>query len=354
MARNEQDNLPGCLESIAGQVDAIYLTDTGSTDATVEIARRFGARVRDFEWSDDFSAARNASIHGVAEDWLLTLDADDRLPAGALDQLRNELQSNACVGTLDYRVEERFTPLRAIKFLRNGLGAHFEGIIHEHVFSWLAGRLGEGWVVQDLPSELIHTGYSPETLPRKLARNLPLLRAEWERSKALAEPRLDVGAELGLALAHAGALSEARQFLGSLLNESMANDCPERLELFINLLWVLDQAEGSQARLELARSLEDPLAHSPVYQLHRGLAELAASQFIQARKWLERFRDRDSTTRFEIPIPVEYLGAGLWRELGICFRGEGDLAAAVECFRRCIDLEPANREYQLRLLTCSR
>ena len=72
MVRNEAAFLRVCLASLEGQVDAIYVTDTGSTDESVAIAKSFGANVRSFQWNNDFAAARNASIAGVREDWILT------------------------------------------------------------------------------------------------------------------------------------------------------------------------------------------------------------------------------------------------------------------------------------------
>jgi Glycosyl transferase family 2/Glycosyltransferase like family 2 len=70
IARNEEDKLPRCLESVAGVFEEIIVVDTGSTDRTAEIARSFGARVFDFPWVDDFGAARNEALahaSGVVE-----------------------------------------------------------------------------------------------------------------------------------------------------------------------------------------------------------------------------------------------------------------------------------------------
>ncbi len=56
IVRNEENNLPRCLESVRGLFDEIVIVDTGSTDRTIEVARSFGARVFDFPWVDDFGA----------------------------------------------------------------------------------------------------------------------------------------------------------------------------------------------------------------------------------------------------------------------------------------------------------
>ena len=79
IVRNEEKNLPACLESARGLFDEIVVVDTGSTDATVEIARSFEARVFDFVWVDDFAAARNAALARATGDYAFWLDADDVL-----------------------------------------------------------------------------------------------------------------------------------------------------------------------------------------------------------------------------------------------------------------------------------
>ncbi len=77
IVRNEENNLPHCLESVRGLFDEIVIVDTGSTDRTTEIARSFGARVFDFPWVDDFGAARNAALARATGDYAFWLDADD-------------------------------------------------------------------------------------------------------------------------------------------------------------------------------------------------------------------------------------------------------------------------------------
>jgi glycosyltransferase involved in cell wall biosynthesis len=58
-------------------VDEMIIVDTGSTDTTRDIAEVFGAKVFDFEWNDDFAAARNHSLEKASGDWILVMDADE-------------------------------------------------------------------------------------------------------------------------------------------------------------------------------------------------------------------------------------------------------------------------------------
>ena len=62
IVRNEGRSLEKCLSSAEGLVDDIYITDTGSTDTTIEIAQSHHAHISEFEWSGDFAAARNYAL----------------------------------------------------------------------------------------------------------------------------------------------------------------------------------------------------------------------------------------------------------------------------------------------------
>lgn len=359
MVRNEADHLRRCLASLEGQVDAIYVTDTGSTDESVAVARSFGAVVRSFPWCDDFAAARNASIVGVSEDWLLTLDADDAFPAGALNGVRAQLATGACAATVRYAIAPTHTPLRTVKLLRNGLGARYEGIVHESVRAWLAAKRVEGWQRQDLPITLQHWGYTPEAMPGKVARNLPLLRREWDRLQATDDlaPRLHIGAELGLALARSGQRMEANELLGRLLREATATvplPLPPALKILFSLLWVFREEGRSDAALAVVRAVEDFFARAPAYQLHRGLTELAAGNHAAAHAWLERFRITWTERELDVAVPAEYLGASLWEALARCHMGLRDYLSAAMCYQRCVGLAPEDRELQLRLLVARR
>lgn len=66
IVRDEEHPLGRCLDSVSGVFDEIVIADTGSTDATKDVAARFGAHIIDFPWIDDFAAARNfAFAHGT-------------------------------------------------------------------------------------------------------------------------------------------------------------------------------------------------------------------------------------------------------------------------------------------------
>ncbi|NPV91335.1 MAG: glycosyltransferase [Firmicutes bacterium] len=77
IVKNEEDTLERCLSSVPGIFDEIIIVDTGSIDQTKEVARKFTDKIYDFEWIDDFSAARNYSYDQASMEYIMWLDADD-------------------------------------------------------------------------------------------------------------------------------------------------------------------------------------------------------------------------------------------------------------------------------------
>jgi glycosyltransferase involved in cell wall biosynthesis len=105
IVKNEEAVLKRCLESVAAAVDEIIIVDTGSTDGTKAIAGGFTDKVFDFEWINDFSAARNEAFSKAVMDYQMWLDADDVVPPeslGAIIKLKNELDPKVDIVTMKY------------------------------------------------------------------------------------------------------------------------------------------------------------------------------------------------------------------------------------------------------------
>ena len=83
---NEKDNIRDCLSSVSGWVDEIYLLDSGSTDGTLDIAREMGARVEVHPF-DSYAAQKNRGIERSSGDWVLIIDADERVSPDLRDSI---------------------------------------------------------------------------------------------------------------------------------------------------------------------------------------------------------------------------------------------------------------------------
>ena len=79
IVKNEEKVLARCLDSIVDLMDEVIIVDTGSTDGTKEIAARYTDQIYDFEWVQDFSAARNFAFSKATKDYIYTADADEVL-----------------------------------------------------------------------------------------------------------------------------------------------------------------------------------------------------------------------------------------------------------------------------------
>lgn len=90
---NEEKNLPACLESVLGLADEIVVVDGSSTDSTVEIAKRYGARVKVTTNKVIFHINKQMAIDMCLGDWILQLDADERLSGDLKKEISNILDS---------------------------------------------------------------------------------------------------------------------------------------------------------------------------------------------------------------------------------------------------------------------
>lgn len=182
IAKDEEARLPGCLRSAADLVDEIVVVDTGSTDQTRAVAARFGARVVESAWRDDFAAARNESLGHATGDWVFWLDADESLDAENRDRLRAVLaglgDENAAylMAQRSRKPSGSATLVDHVRLFRNSPQLRWRYRVHEQI---LAAVEESGAELRPTDVVIDHTGYADADVGRgKLERNLRLLRQE--------------------------------------------------------------------------------------------------------------------------------------------------------------------------------
>ena len=184
IVKNEADQLPRCLTSVAGLCDEIILVDTGSTDETVSIAKDFGAKIFTFEWRNDFAAARNFSLKQAAGEWILVLDADEELAPGSRATIREVVREPGMEGyfwrliCLDHPDEKTLGSIYpAFRMFRNRPQYRYTGRVHEYILSLILQN-NPSAAIGFLPVTLYHYGYLPEIrkAKHKAGRNLILLQ----------------------------------------------------------------------------------------------------------------------------------------------------------------------------------
>ncbi|MCS1352212.1 glycosyltransferase [Mechercharimyces sp. CAU 1602] len=135
IVRDEEDVLERCLQSVQGIPDEWIIVDTGSCDRTQEIAARYTDRLYQFDWVDNFAAARNFAFQQATQEYILWLDADDVLPEEERDkflQLKKSLDRRTDSVSMLYRSTPT-TVVRRNRLLRRERGFYWEGRVHEYV-----------------------------------------------------------------------------------------------------------------------------------------------------------------------------------------------------------------------------
>lgn len=221
IVRNESLVLERCLSSLSGAVDEIVVVDTGSTDATPAIAAGFGARVCHYEWRSDFAAARNFGIDAASSDWILIIDADEYLEAGAQPLVRAVVERTDADGiTVTQRNLLASDDLiqsadsQTLRLFRRQDDVRYAGIIHEEVGPAIARRGGR---IVGSSIVIVHDGYSRKTTQgsgSRAERNLPLVL------QAAAEAPLDpyLQYQLGTTYQQLGRLADAQRHLAQVLD----------------------------------------------------------------------------------------------------------------------------------------
>ena len=191
IVKNEEKYLEKCLTALKPLLDAVpselVVVDTGSTDRTVEIAGRFTDKVYDFEWVNDFSAARNFGLEKCVGEWFMFLDADDILDEDLSEMIgffnnekMREKYNRATYMTRDYLNPDgsKWSMFAQERIIKRFPGLHFVNPIHEFFSSHPLPCLR-------LKTFSHHWGYvyeSPEQRETKRNRNLTLLKKELEKN----------------------------------------------------------------------------------------------------------------------------------------------------------------------------
>jgi glycosyltransferase involved in cell wall biosynthesis/tetratricopeptide (TPR) repeat protein len=185
IVKNEEKNLPSCLESVRGLANEVIVVDTGSTDRTREIAVRYGAKVFDFVWVKSFAAARNATLDHATGDWIFWIDADDRIDEPNRRKLRelfgglgddNAAWVMKCICVPD-RDTGTTTLVEHVRLFRHDSKIRWTHRVHEQILPAVRAVGGEPRFVN---IEIQHIGYQDPALRLyKRERDLELLLLEY-------------------------------------------------------------------------------------------------------------------------------------------------------------------------------
>lgn len=184
IAKNEEKYIEECLRSISGYGFEIVVTDTGSTDRTKEIASRYTDKIYDFEWINDFSAARNFCASKASNNWILSLDCDEVVNSIDIEELKKRMKKcPKCVGMMHLNEvilkvsgARSYVTAEAMK-LYNRIDYAFYEPIHEQICIKDERKRDEALRYFTLPMEVTHYGYAlpKEELWKKAKRDFDIL-----------------------------------------------------------------------------------------------------------------------------------------------------------------------------------
>lgn len=150
IVKDEEEVIGRCLESVNGLVDEIIIVDTGSSDRTKEIVKKYTDHIIDFQWIDDFAAARNFSFQQATKDYILWLDADDVFTLEDHEKftlLKQSLSPSIDAVSLNYHLNfdedgNVTSLLRRYRLVKRENNFQWIGAVHE--FLSVSGNLVDG------------------------------------------------------------------------------------------------------------------------------------------------------------------------------------------------------------------
>lgn len=321
IVKNEEASLSRCLDSVNGIADEIVIVDTGSTDQTRQIAARYTERIIDFEWVDDFAAARNFAFEQATSEYILWLDADDVFEPDdrvKLIELKRSLDPAVDSVTMDYHLS--FTAegkvaysLRRNRLVRRDRNYRWIGVVHEYLE--VAGHLLHSDVAVTHKKDKEYTD-----------RNLKIYRKREQAGEEFSPRDLYY---FGNELKDHGHLEDAVQYYGKFLDTGLG--------------WVEDQIAACQKIADCEVSLErsekevSALLRSFAFDLPR--AEICCrlggyfADRADYRKALYWYEQATRAVRPTDPMVVLNEAAWTWMphlQLCVCYDRMGNRAKAKE------------------------
>ncbi|MEK6838093.1 MAG: glycosyltransferase, partial [Nanoarchaeota archaeon] len=305
IVKNEGEWIEQCIKSVNGLVDKIVVVDTGSSDDTVEIAKKLGAEVYFFEWNDDTSAARNEGIKHANGDWILVLDADETIAAKDFEKIKRLAQSGEFDGYSlvqrnytndtymedflwavndDYEESKGFTgwvPRLIVRLFRNRPEIKFEGIAHELVEPSIR-KCGGKYAPVDVAIHHFKELKSAEVLAEKVAH----YRRIGEKKLAAEPENPRAWHEMGTVEREAGDFAKAKEYFENAVGlDDTFVEAYQSLGICCSRLGELDKAIAAFKRaIELNEHYPTPYFSLGVAYSKKGMLNAARDVIIEGLK----------------------------------------------------------------------
>lgn len=360
IVKNESQNIGKCLDALTETGFEIIVADTGSTDDTREIARRYTQKVYDFPWCDDFSAARNFAISKASNPFVMMIDSDEFLESIDLEKLQQDFMQHP------HRVGRIF---RKNVFERNGIrhentewinrifpkdSFRYEGCIHEQIVS----KEESTYQTYQAPVVISHTGYNlpKEERRKKAERNKTLLIRELDRlyrqfyesnhggnpdEKLQHNEQIPyILYQLGKSCYMAGDYADACDYF----SRALSFDLNPKLEYVIDMVETYGYAllnSGQNEEALLFENIYDEFGNSADFQFLMGLIYMNNEQYDQAvREFLKATEHKHCRNSGTNSYAAYY-------NIGVIYECTGRNEEARKYFKMCGDYQPAQEQLKM-------
>lgn len=252
IVKNEEKYIAQCLNSVKDIVDEIIIVDTGSTDNTIDLAKPFQPKVFQYQWDNNFGKARNYALEHAHGDWILVLDADEKIYSEDIPKLM-DVVANTKANEIAFKFhnyteedsEENYNTHVGVRLFKNHC-FQYEGAIHEQLIP-VNQKIVHNPHVTEI--RVGHYGYlKSNSGKKKRERNIPIIQKLLDKNPNDSFQLFNMGNEYMSMEDYNKALSYFEQ---SYLNKNVSLAyCPHLIFRRAACLHYLKRNEGSLKILE--------------------------------------------------------------------------------------------------------
>lgn len=347
ISKNEEAHIGECLSRLAPYNIEIVLTDTGSTDRTLQIAGQYTDHIYHFDWCDDFSAAKNFCMEKASHNWILFLDCDEYIEEMDIEALGKCMEQHPdAAGRI--LIRSRFTRDGQTTFEQTRVSRladrryfHFLGAVHEQLayrpdtvaeVSAVLSAKTSAKKTYDAPVTILHVGYdeNEEKMQEKSRRNIALLEVALQKNGP--DPYLYF--QLGQCCRRLGESEKAFQHFDAGLS----------LEVNPSLDYVKTMVESYGYTLLDLKRPKEAMGLSQLYDLFAGRADFV---FLMGLIYMNNglfdaaiaeFKKSTTIEEFAVDGVNSYMAN---YNIGVIYECTGHIGEAREYYEKCGAYEPA-------------
>lgn len=311
IVKNEASILRDCLESLKDIMDEIIIVDTGSTDGTKKLAESYTPYVYDYEWHDDFAAARNFAFSKATGDYIYSADADeilDKENRTKLKALKRVLLPEVEIVQMIYVTEQINHPTE--NFARDMRPKLFKRL---REFTWIEPiheTINTSPVVYDSDIEIIHRPQGSHS-----SRDFSVFEKVIKEKSFLSDRLLGMYLRELYKAGTEKDLENARQFLEKSLTEKRQkhNELLSR-QIIAVLMKIYRQMDEPVGMLKVSLSSEATVPSAEMC-MELGYFFMKKEDYEEAAQWFDR-----AAFHCESEIDIASSGTSALMALALCYR----------------------------------